>query len=289
MNTRFSRLLHRPLALLFTLLIITPAAFATSPTPSTTSKTAPNAAPKAAPKPAEASVAEPVLYDRQQDTLSILTKDHALSDILLRVSRQTGMEVRMDPTVERKVTMTLKAQPIERSLDRLLAQLSVLKQFKTEGKGKNQKDILVSITVLPEGQRNASSAQRLIASDDELAYRAGVMSQYDKRAGVRSDIRNDQMVDRWKAREKNLTAKEKARYDKLKADMDKRTAAQEKKRTEKKAEHDAHKTAHEERKKKEIPGYAEQAARKIDPSVAEKAKLEFAQPESDPVIGVVGE
>lgn len=289
MNTRFSRLLHRPLALLLTLLIITPAAFATPPTPGTTSKADPNAAPKAAPKPAEASVAEPVLYDRQQDTLSILTKDHALSDILLRVSRQTGMEVRMDPTVERKVTMTLKAQPIERSLDRLLSQLSVLKQFKTEGKGKNQKDILVSITVLPEGQRDASSAQRLMSSEAELAYRAGVMSQYDKRAGVRSDIRNDQMVDRWKAREKNLTAKEKARYDKLKADMDKRAATQEKERATKKAEHDARKAAREERKKKEIPGYAEQATRKMVPALAEKAKLEFAQPESDPVIGVVGE
>lgn len=285
MNTRFSRLLHRPLALLFTLLIITPAAFATPPTPGTTSKATPSVAPKAAPKPAEASVAEPVLYDRQQDTLSIQTKDLALSDILLRVSRQTGMEVRMDPTVERKVTMTLKAQPIERSLDRLLAQLSVLKQFKTEGKGKNQKDILVSITVLPEGQRDASSAQRLMSSDAELAYRAGVMSQYDKRASVRSDIRNDQMVDRWKAREKTLTAKEKARYDKLKADMDKRTAAQEKQRAEQKAEHDARETARAERKKKEIPGYAEQATKKKDPALAEKARLEFAQPESDPVIG----
>ncbi|MDO8267474.1 MAG: hypothetical protein Q7T32_06530 [Moraxellaceae bacterium] len=280
MNTRFSRLLHRPLALLLTLLIITPAAFATSPTPNTASK----AVPKAAPKPAEASVAEPVLYDRQQDTLSIQTKDHALSDILLRVSRQTGMEVRMDPKVERKITMTLKAQPIERSLDRLLAQLSVLKQFKTEGKGKNQKDILVSITVLPEGQRDASSAQRLMQSDAELAYRAGVMSQYDKRAGVRSDILNDQMVDRWKAREKTLTAKEKARYDKLKADMDKRTAAQEKKRAEQKAGHDAREAAHAERQK-ERPGYAERATKKKDPALIEKARLEFAQPESDPVIG----
>lgn len=284
MNTRFSRLLHRPLALLLTLLIITPAAFATSPTPSTTSK----APPKAAPKPVEATAAEPVLYDRQQDTLSIQTKDHALSDILLRVSRQTGMDVRMDPKVERKVTMTLKAQPIERSLDRLLSQLSVLKQFKTEGKGKNQKDILVSITVLPEGQRDASSAQRLMSSDAELSYRAGVMSQYDKRAGVRSDIRNDQMVDRWKAREKTLTAKEKARYDKLKADMDRRTAAQEKKRAEKKAEHDAREAAHAERQK-ERPGYAERATKKKDPALIEKARLEFAQPESDPVIGADGE
>lgn len=284
MNTRFSRLFHRPLALLLTLLVITPAAFATPPTPGTTSKAVPGVAPKAAPKPAEASVAEPVLYDRQQDTLSIQTKDHALSDILLRVSRQTGMDVRMDPKVERKVTMTLKAQPIERSLDRLLAQLSVLKQFKTEGKGKNQKDILVSITVLPEGQRDASSAQRLMSSEAELPYRAGVMSQYDKRATVRSDIRNDQMVTRWKAREKTLTAKEKARYDKLKADMDKRTAAQEKDRAEQKARHDAREAARAERKK-EIPGYAERAAnKKKDPALAEKARLEFAQPESDPVI-----
>lgn len=284
MNTRFSRLFHRPLALLLTLLVITPAAFATPPTPGTTSKAVPGVAPKAAPKPAEASVAEPVLYDRQQDTLSIQTKDHALSDILLRVSRQTGMDVRMDPKVERKVTMTLKAQPIERSLDRLLAQLSVLKQFKTEGKGKNQKDILVSITVLPEGQRDASSAQRLMSSEAELPYRAGVMSQYDKRAAVRSDIRNDQMVNRWKAREKTLTAKEKARYDKLKADMDKRTAAQEKDRAEQKARHDAREAARAERKK-EIPGYSERAAnKKKDPALAEKARLEFAQPESDPVI-----
>lgn len=273
MISRFFRLLNRPLAMLLALLLMVPAAFASPPAK----------APARTPAPAAATVAEPVLYDHQHDTLSIQAQDLSLSDILLRVSRQTGMDVRVDPKVERKVSMSLKPLPLEASLDRLLAHLSVLKEYQSDGKGKSPKDVLVGITVLPEGQLDASSAQRLMDRDAELAYRAGVMSQYEKRAKERGDIQKDAMINRWKTRTKKLSAADKARYEKLKAEMDKRTAEQEKRQ----AEQDAKRVEMDKQRierLKQIPGGEARLAKKPDPELAAKARQQFAQPVSEPIV-----
>lgn len=233
-------------------------------------------------KPVEASAKLPVIYDKQQDTLSLQVADMSMSNILLQVSRQTGMDVRVDPTVERKTTLNMKPLPLETALDRMLSGLNVLKEFKTTGKGKNQKDMLVGIVVLPEGKSDPSTALRLMERDAELAYRAGVISQFEKSAMSRS-IKNDVMIERWKARAGKLSAAEKARYEQLKKNMDKRTAEQAAKRAEKEAKR---KKMEEQRieRLKQVPGGEARLAKKPDPEMAEKARKQFAQKHSAAII-----
>lgn len=233
-------------------------------------------------KPAEASAKLPVLYDKQHDTLSLQAKDMSLRDILLQITRQTGMDVRIDPTVERKTTLNLKPLPLEKSVDTLLAGLNVLKEFKTTGKGDKQKDMLVGIVVLPEGKSDPSTALRLMERDAELAYRAGVISQFDKRAKAKG-IEKDMMVERWKTRAGKLSAAEKARYDKLKKDADRRTAEQEAQRAEQEAKR---KKREEERieRLKQVPGGEKRLAKKPDPEMAEKARKQFVQKPSAAII-----
>lgn len=226
--------------------------------------------------PVEATAKTPIIYDKQQDTLSLQVADTSLSTILLQVSRQTGMEVRIDPAAERKATVTVKALPLEKSIDRLLVGLNVLKEFKSTGKGQNQKDMLIGIVVLPEGKSDPSSALRLMERDTELAYRSGVLSQFEKRAQAKG-IKKDMMIERWKVRAGTLSAAEKARYEKMKKEINERTAKQNAKRAEQAAVREKMEADRIERLK-QIPGGEERLARKPDPEMAAKARKQFEQP-----------
>lgn len=226
----------------------------------------------------------PILYDRQKDTLSLDTTDQPLSDVLLQVMRQTGMDIRLDPAAERRVTLRLKDQPLEKALDRLLAQLNVVKEFGRVGNGKNSRDMLLGLVVMPEGKHDPASAKRLIDRDKELAYRAGVMSQYEKRAKVRSDIRNDIMVERWRLRADRLNAKDKKEYEHKKAALDRQAAEQEAKREAMRAKNDAM-AARRLEQQKQLPDASRRKPAQMDAAKLERSRQQFAQPQTPATFG----
>lgn len=158
--------------------------------------------------PAAASAGMPgVVYDRRADRLSIAVDDQPLSDVLLQVARQSGIDVRLDPRADGPVTLHVDRLPPGEALDRL-GRYNVVRQYARAGK----KKLLVRVTVLPAGQADQSGASSLIAVDREVDYRAGEMSMAQEAMRRRGEP-DDLVMQRWKARLGNLTPAQKERYD----------------------------------------------------------------------------
>lgn len=183
------------------------------------------------------ATASGVAYDRQNDRISIAVEQQPLSDVLLNIGRQTGIDMRLDPQADGPVTLNIDKLPLETGLDRL-GHLNVIKQYKSAGKGKKKK-LLVRVSVLPEGKVDASAARSLMDADKEVDLRSGVMSAA-LAAMKRHKTKEDMMMQRWKSRLGDLTPEQKKRYDDRmqafadrQAELEKRRAAAEAKRDQK--------------------------------------------------------
>lgn len=172
-------------------------------------------APAGAPgKPGAVSVKKPaVIYRKEGDLLAINASGEKLSVLLAELARQSGLEIRMDPKADRAVTMETRPLPLLQAVDALTARLNTIKQFgarpgAASGKaaGKNQKpaQLLIAITVLPQGQSDVSRAAPVLAPDKEIELRAERALKGSDRYAVR---------ERWQARLDKMPAKAKASYE----------------------------------------------------------------------------
>ena len=180
-------------------------------------------APASAPgKPGSVSVKKPaVIYQKEGDLLAINANGEKLSVLLTELARQSGLEIRMDPKADRAVTMETRPLPLLQAVDALTARLNTIKQFgarpaavagKTapaaNGKSaaKNQKpaQLLIAITVLPQGQSDASRAAPVLDPGKEIELRAERSLKGSDRYAVR---------ERWQARLDKMPAKQKAGYE----------------------------------------------------------------------------
>lgn len=179
-------------------------------------------APAGAGKAGTVSVKKPaILYNKEGDLLAINANGEKLSVLLAELARQSGLEIRMDPKADRAVTMETRPLPLLQAVDALTARLNTIKQFgarpaavagkaapAANGKSAatNQKpaQLLIAITVLPQGQSDASRAAPVLEPGKEIELRAERALKGSDRYAVR---------ERWQARLDKMPAKQKAGYE----------------------------------------------------------------------------
>lgn len=235
--------------------------------------TSPVSAPPAkrsAPVPAQKVSPAGVAYDKLHDLITISVEQHPLSDVLRDMDRQTGIDFRMDPQAETDITLNIVRMPLESALARL-GHLNVIKQYKTVGKGKAAKKLLVRVSVLPQGKIDPEAALRLLDADKEVDYRAGVMSMAD-RSMKRRNASADLMMQRWETRLGDLTPEQKKHYDDRMQAFADRAVEQERIRQERAAKRAAQRERDISQLPEDLQAEARQGHPQIDPDPAMAAK-----------------
>lgn len=114
---------------------------------------------------AHAEPSIPVRFDERSQTLSISPTQAMLSQLLREISRQSGVEIRLDPKEDRQVDIALKQQPVDEALLSLARQnqLNFVMGHVRESDGRQR---LVSFAVLREGGMSAENIPPLDISNE---------------------------------------------------------------------------------------------------------------------------
>jgi hypothetical protein len=98
-----------------------------------------------------------VRYDAAMDRLSLDAHDSPLTQVLARISRQSGVEILIDPSVDYPVTASLRDQPLENALATLTRDMNaVMIHDQLEIAGNSRQPVLVRMELLPVGETNTA-------------------------------------------------------------------------------------------------------------------------------------
>ncbi len=153
-----------------------------------------------------------VHYDKAGDRLTLDVREIPLRGLLAQIGLRTGVEILMDPAIERRVSANFKAVPLTEGLQRISQGLStVLIHDKPGGAKPGTPEVLVRMKVLPEGKHDSGQLQSLAAPVME-----GVAHRYTAplpsvAPGV---TRLDHARARWEARMQELSPEQRAEVEK---------------------------------------------------------------------------
>ncbi|MHC4639491.1 MAG: hypothetical protein ACYTBV_18645 [Planctomycetota bacterium] len=92
-----------------------------------------------------------VSYDTKNDRLTVDAKSVPLTQILAQISEQSGVEILVDPSVEKDINIYLPAQPLEKALKQLARDLNYAMHYdKAESR-------LVAMKIVPQGKQTSSN------------------------------------------------------------------------------------------------------------------------------------
>lgn len=97
----------------------------------------------------------PVRFDDTAHTLAIAPAQAMLSEVLREISRQSGVEIRLDPKEDRRIDVALKEQPVDEAL-RSLARQHQLNFVMGHVRESNGQQRLESFAILREGEMSAA-------------------------------------------------------------------------------------------------------------------------------------
>lgn len=157
----------------------------------------------------ETVVRQPVRYDSETDRLTVDARSESLTSVLTRISRQSGVEILVDPAVERLVTVSIKDQPLEKVIGQLTRGLNTVMVYDLRSlPGKGEQNVLVRVQLLPKGQTNTALLIPLLSPEAEAMLRADRQDT----TGTRVD---NLVYERRMARLEKLPAEKRARLEKL--------------------------------------------------------------------------
>lgn len=126
----------------------------------------------------EAEPSHPVIsYDKKTDLLSVTATEASYKDTLATIASLSGIEIRMDPRAEHRITLTLSGVPLEQALQQLSRQTSIIFVYADTQSENNKekpvanKSLLISMQVLPEGKTNNDALHLLLAPRGEAFIR----------------------------------------------------------------------------------------------------------------------
>lgn len=91
-----------------------------------------------------------VRYDAESQRISIAAEDAPLGSVLREISQATGIEILVDPAIDTRVDVTVKAQPIENAMKIMLRNGNYVLKYGT----RENVTYVTSIAVLPKGLEN---------------------------------------------------------------------------------------------------------------------------------------
>jgi len=125
------------------------------------------------PQPATPSAPQTVHYDAATDRLSLDVHGLPLTQVLARISRQSGVEILADPAVDHPVTSSLQDQPMDTVLDNLTRGMNaVMIHDERELPGQGRQPVLVRMELLPTGQTNTALLRPVLSPEAEAMMRA---------------------------------------------------------------------------------------------------------------------
>lgn len=227
--------------------------------------------------------AEPNLrYDPTRDRMTVQAADASLTLVLSEMARLSGLDIRMDPAVERKVQVDVRDQPLETAIARVTGKLNTIKGYRSAGKAdkavkgdKKEAPLLVSVTILPEGKTDASRARSVLDAGREGDMRAVMKARREQKADPGKTMR-DRTQERWQERLAGMSEADRKKYEQKLAAARDREAKAAASRREKEAKREVIRqraeTARAEREK------GEPARKPHDPEKAKRAAAQFPQP-----------
>lgn len=180
-----------------------------------------------------------VQYDKRTDKLTIEADKASLKELLARIQLASGVEISMDPTLERPVSMQMKDQPLEAALLALARRLNLNHAlfYGRPAKAGKAPSLLIGMHVLPSGTASGNIAP-VVDPNLEAFVHTRAASQRDPSARLPEVL--DPTSRRWQER---LRAMSPQRREQLQAKavervkrLDERKAEKQKRREERRAE-----------------------------------------------------
>jgi hypothetical protein len=100
---------------------------------------------------AENSARFNVSYDRQTGLLTVEADRTPLTQILAQIATQSGVEIMVDPSIEKEISISLPEQPLEKALRKIARGLSYAMYYDV-GDSK-----LVAMKILPQGKQGSGN------------------------------------------------------------------------------------------------------------------------------------
>lgn len=145
-----------------------------------------------------------VSYDRVKDMLSVDAKDHSLTTILSMLVIKTGVDITIDPSIERKVTARFKGKKLEKGIKALTRGLSLALIYETVD-GKEDDVLLIGVKIFPGGKEERGELVKVLGIKHETVFRAKLPPR--PRDGVDAPDVSGLAEKRWAARLKNMSEK----------------------------------------------------------------------------------
>lgn len=93
-----------------------------------------------------------VEYNQQKDKLSIQAQNASLTAVLSGIAEKTGINIRIDPAVEKKVSFQLRSQSLQSALQKICKGLSYVIEY---GENNKKQTIVSGMTLLPKGKQDS--------------------------------------------------------------------------------------------------------------------------------------
>lgn len=97
----------------------------------------------------------------RNDKLSVNVRNAPLFDILKEIGAGTGMEVKVDPEVNKNVTASFEKVPIDRGIARLIHPLDYVIKWKRITDGEESVDEITAVEIFRKGERG--KAQQVLS------------------------------------------------------------------------------------------------------------------------------
>jgi hypothetical protein len=175
-----------------------------------------------------------IRYDAATDRLSLDVHDLPLTLVLARISRQSGVEILADPSVDQPVTASLQNRPLEDVLGELTRGMNaVMIHDQPEIGGQGKQPVLVRMEILPVGQANTALLRPVLSPGAETLLRGKGRDAADHGKGGFLKARRQARLEQRLA---NMDPAQREKYEKHAAAQARRQAKAQAARAERKAQ-----------------------------------------------------
>lgn len=99
-----------------------------------------------------------ITYNENEQLLGVIANQASLTEVLKEISAKTGIEIRIDPAIERRASFAIKPQPLEKVLGSVVKKLSYVMKYKTMSNVR----YVTGLDILPKGKQDSGQLVRIL-------------------------------------------------------------------------------------------------------------------------------
>ena len=93
-----------------------------------------------------------VNYDASQDRIQVQANNASLTQVLAEIAGKTSMTIRIDPAVEKNISINLPPQSLQQALQKVVKGLSYVIEYNIDEK---QQTVVSGLRLLPKGKQDS--------------------------------------------------------------------------------------------------------------------------------------